>query len=177
MTITVENIVLLSVLVIAVVTDIRSHRVPNWLTLPAIIAGVGLNLISGGASGLLLSIGGLVLGMGLFIIFYMTGGMGAGDVKLMGAVGAMLGPQMVLMAALCTAIAGGIYALAIIMLHPRAKAQRTAIAEIFKNLVFFKTFHYNKPKEEPAAPKLCYAVAIAVGTAAAVFTKGFIFTP
>ncbi len=116
---TVENLLLLGVLIIAMITDIRSNRIPNWLTLPAIIIGLGINFISAGAGGLLFSIEGLLLGMGLFIVLYMLGGMGAGDVKLMGAVGAMLGPQMVLWAALYTAIAGGIYALAVIVFHPR----------------------------------------------------------
>jgi len=53
----------------------------------------------------------IFLGMGLFIILYLMGGMGAGDVKLIGAVGSMLGPYMVLTAVLCTALIGGICAL------------------------------------------------------------------
>lgn len=165
---TVENLLLLVVLIIATITDIRSQRIPNWLTFPAIISGLGINFISGGAGGLLFSMMGLLIGIGIFIVLYIMGGMGAGDIKLMGAVGAMLGPQMVLMAALYTAIAGAIYALAIILLHPRAKAKRTAIADSIKGFVYLRKFHYNKPAETQNAPNLCYGVAIAIGTVTAV---------
>ena len=168
---TVENLLLLGVLIIATITDIRSHRIPNWLTLPAIITGLGLNLISAGAGGFLFGIEGLLLGIGLFIVLYIMGGMGAGDVKLMGAVGAMLGPQMVLMAAFYTAIAGGIYAVAVILFYPRARAKRRAIAETIKGFIYFKTFNYDKPADEQNSPKLCYGVAIAIGTIAAVVLK------
>ena len=167
----VENLLLLGVLITAMITDIRSHRIPNWLTLPAMITGLGLNMISAGASGLLFSIEGLLLGMGLFIVLYLFGGMGAGDVKLMGAVGAMLGPQMVLMAAFYTALAGGVYAIVVIVFHPRAKAIRAALMETIKGFIFFHSLRYNKSKTVEKPPKLCYGVAIAIGTIAAVILK------
>ena len=168
---TVKNLLLLGVLIIAMITDIRSNRIPNWLTLPAIIIGFGINFISAGAGGLLFSIEGLLLGMGLFIVLYMLGGMGAGDVKLMGTVGAMLGPQMVLWAALYTAIAGGIYAVAVIAFHPRAKMIRTALIETVKGVIYSRSLKYNRPVSGEKLPKLCYGVAIATGTVAAVILK------
>jgi prepilin peptidase CpaA len=165
---TVEKVLLFGVLIIAVITDIRSNRIPNWLTFPAMIMGLGLNYISAGAHGLLFGIEGLFLGIGLFIIIYILGGMGAGDVKLMGAVGAMLGPQMVLWAAFYTAIIGGIYALAVIAFHPRTKTTRTALIETIKGVIYSKSLKYNKPNNGEIPPKLCYGVAIAIGTIAAV---------
>ena len=168
---TAGNLLLLCVLIIASITDIRSHRIPNWLTFPAIIMGLGFNLISGGVGGLLFGVAGLLLGIGLFIFLYAMGGMGAGDVKLMGAVGAMLGPKMVLWAGFYTAFLGGIYAVGLILFHPDLRAKRSAVAETLKNLILFRTFNYNKPAEEPNAPKLCYGVAIAIGTIAAVIIK------
>jgi prepilin peptidase CpaA len=165
---TVDKILLLGVLIVAVITDIRSNRIPNWLTFSAIIMGLGLNLISAGASGLLFSIEGLFLGGGLFLILYVFGGMGAGDVKLMGAVGAMLGPKMVLMAALYTAIIGGIYALAVIFFHPRAETTRKNTIETIKSLIYFSNLKYNKTEVADNPPKLCYGVAIALGTIIAV---------
>ena len=168
---TVEKVLLLGVLIIAVITDIRSNRIPNWLTFPAMIMGLGLNFISAGAYGLLFGIEGLLLGGVLFIILYALGGMGAGDVKFMGAVGSMLGPQMVLWAALYTAIIGGIYALAVIAFHPRTKATRTALQETIKGFVYSRSLKYNKPNNVENPPKLCYGVAIAIGTIAAVILK------
>ncbi len=168
---TVGNLLLLCVLIIAMITDIRSNRIPNWLTFPAMIMGLGFNFISAGAYGLLFGIEGLLLGISLFIIIYILGGMGAGDVKLMGAVGATLGPQMVLWAAFYTAIIGGIYALAVIAFHSRTKATRTALIETIKGFVYSRSLKYNKPNNEENPPKLCYGVAIAIGTIAAVILK------
>jgi prepilin peptidase CpaA len=168
---TVENLLLLGVLIIAMITDIRSHRIPNWLTLPAIITGLGVNMISAGAGGVLSGIEGLLLGIGLFIVLYLLGGMGAGDVKLMGAVGAILGPKMVLWSALYTALSGGIYAIAIIAFHPRAGAIRVALLEAIKRFIFFHSLKYNRPQTVEKPPKLCYGVAIAIGTIAAVILK------
>ena len=168
---TVENLLLLIVLIIAVITDVRSHRIPNWLTLPAIITGLGIHLISAGAGGLLFGVEGLLLGAGLFIVLYIMGGMGAGDVKLMGAVGSMLGPQMVLLAALYTALSGGIYALAVIAFHPRAGAIRARLMETIRKFIFFDSLKYDRPQTVEKPPKLCYGVAIAIGTIATVILK------
>jgi len=168
---TVENLLLLVVLIIAIITDVRSHRIPNWLTLPAIITGLGVNLISAGAGGFLFAMEGLLLGTGLFIVLYIMGGMGAGDVKLMGAVGSMLGPQMVLLAALYTAISGGIYALAVIAFHPRARAIRAGLMETIRKFIFFDSLKYDRPQTVEKPPKLCYGVAIAIGTIATVILK------
>ena len=168
---TVKNFLLFGVLIIAMITDIRSNRIPNWLTLPAIITGLGINLISAGTGGVLFGIEGLLLGIGLFIVLYIMGGMGAGDVKLMGAVGAMLGPQMVLWAAFYTAIAGGVYAIAIIVFHPRARATRVALMEMIKGFIYSRSLRYNRLVSEEKPPKLCYGVAIAIGSIAEVILK------
>lgn len=171
MTLTLKILFLLCVLVIAVAADIRNNRIPNWLTLPAMITGVGLNMISAGADGLLFGMEGLLLGMAPFIALYIVGGMGAGDVKLMGAVGAILGPKMVIMAALYTAIAGGVYALAVIAFHPRARATRKALIDTIKGFIHYQMLRYNKPQTAENSPRLCYAVAIAIGTIAVVMLK------
>lgn len=81
-----------AVLVFASVTDIRNHRVPNWLTFSGMVVGLASYFLTGGFGGLLFSAEGLILGFALLIPFYMAGGMGAGDVKLLAAVGALLGP-------------------------------------------------------------------------------------
>ena len=110
--------------------------------------------------------------MGLFIILYLMGGMGAGDVKLMGAVGSILGPHMVFMAALCTALAGGIYALAIIALHPAARAVRAAVMGTLITFLYSHSLRYDGPVTEGKPPRLCYSLVVAVGTVAALILKG-----
>jgi len=78
--------------VIAGVTDFRSRRIPNWLTLPGLIVGVGLNTVAGGWSGLKLSLLGAGLGLLLLLPFVLLRSLGAGDWKLAGALGAFVGP-------------------------------------------------------------------------------------
>jgi prepilin peptidase CpaA len=165
-------IALVGVLAIATVTDLLLRRIPNWLTFPAMMAGLGLNVTQSGHHGLLFSIGGLFLGMGVFIIFYLMGGMGAGDVKLMAAVGSMIGPRMVVTAALCTALAGGIYALAVIALHPAARTVRAAATKTLMSFFYFRGVRDDDLAVEGKPPRLCYGLVITVGTIAAVILKG-----
>ncbi len=108
---------LVAVLLAAVVTDIRSCRIPNFLTIPAMATGLLLHALRDGQTGLVTSLEGLGIGLGLFLIPYLRGGMGAGDVKLMAAVGSFLGPQGVLFAGLITMLLGGVYAVAVMVGH------------------------------------------------------------
>jgi prepilin peptidase CpaA len=110
----IEPIVMVSlvvVLVSAMCTDIRSSRIPNWITLTAMGFALFLHAWFDGVPGALFSLGGLVTGLGLFLFFYLSGGIGAGDVKLMAAVGAMVGPYGALMSSLLAILVGGVYAL------------------------------------------------------------------
>ena len=98
---------------LATIIDIRSRRIPNALT--ASMTGVGLGLALSGLSGVspAASLAGLVVGLMLMMPGHMMGATGAGDVKLMAAVGAILGIQLVVTAFLFTAIAGGVLAVAV----------------------------------------------------------------
>jgi prepilin peptidase CpaA len=91
---------------LAVWTDIREHRIPNWLVLGLLLIGFLYQVLMHGLNGLLFAMGGLVVGIGIFIGFYIGRGMGAGDVKLMGAVGSLLGPVGALLAGACSLVAG-----------------------------------------------------------------------
>ena len=89
-------VVVLLVLAVAVTIDVRTRRIPNWLTVPTFAAGLLYHIIVGGWSGLLLSLGGFATGFGILLLLWLIGGGGGGDVKLMGAIGAWLGAPMVL---------------------------------------------------------------------------------
>src|SRR5262245_13665109 len=78
------------VLIVAAVIDGFELKVPNWITFPFILSGWGYSCYAYGLEGLLWSLAGTALGMGILLAFYMIGGMGAGDVKLMGGVGAWI---------------------------------------------------------------------------------------
>lgn len=102
---------LLTVLTICAITDLRQRRIPNMLTYPTIITALSAYCIVGGWNGFCFSFGGLSFGFAVFFIPYLFGGMGAGDVKLMSAVGAVLGFQQTAVSFLFIVVCGGIMAL------------------------------------------------------------------
>jgi len=95
------------------VIDVRGRRIPNLVTGPAIIAGLMLHAICGGWRGLGDSALAGVIAGGIFLIFYLAGGIGAGDVKLMTAVGCFAGLSALPLVVISTVLAGGVIALAI----------------------------------------------------------------
>ncbi len=158
-------ICLSGVLVAAAAIDLRCRRIPNWLTFPAILAALTYHGVMGGTEGLLFGLKGLGLGFGLLLIPYALGVMGAGDVKLLAAAGAALGPLGVFWAFLFTCLAGGVYAL--IMLRGRFGILRKIVSDLWNSLGVFmatKRFHYAPPSTDGSLPRLCYGVAIAAGT-------------
>lgn len=90
--------------------DLARRRMPNWLTFGLMGLGLGMGFIAGGSAGLAVSLQGLLLGGALLFIPFLLGGMGAGDVKLLAAIGALKGPFFVLWAFLYGALAGGVLA-------------------------------------------------------------------
>ena len=86
-------ITVLAISLVACVTDVRSRRIPNVLTFGAAIAALGYHSIAGGWDGAQNAMFGWVVGTALFLPFFLLGGMGAGDVKLVAALGAWLGPH------------------------------------------------------------------------------------
>ncbi len=97
---------LLAMLLIAAVLDLRLRRIPNWLTLPLMLAGLAQSCTGAATVMPLASLLGLLLGGGLSLPMFVMGVRGGGDVKLLAAVGAWLGPQGVLLVYLVAAVAG-----------------------------------------------------------------------
>jgi prepilin peptidase CpaA len=104
-------VLLTIVLVTAMCIDLRSSRIPNWLTFPAMGFALVAHAWLGGLQGAIFSLAGLGTGLGLFLILYVSGSIGAGDVKLMAAVGAIMGPYGALLSGLLAILVGGLYAL------------------------------------------------------------------
>jgi prepilin peptidase CpaA len=96
-----------AILAVTVYSDLRRHRISNKLSVLGLLAGLALQSFGGGVHGLVLGLLGAGVGFGCFAPFYLLRGMGAGDVKLLAAVGAFMGPQGAFAAALCSLLAGG----------------------------------------------------------------------
>lgn len=104
---------------LAVYFDLARRKIPNFLTFPAMLLGLLYHALSGGWGGLWSALLGLLAGTGLLLIPFILGGMGAGDVKFLAAVGALQGPGFVLGAVLLAALIGGAVALVYLLLQRR----------------------------------------------------------
>ncbi|HNW58194.1 MAG TPA: A24 family peptidase [bacterium] len=127
--------------------DLKSYRIPNAVTVPALLAGLAGHALVHGLSGLGHALAGAAAGFLVLGLFYFMGGMGAGDVKLMAAVGALLGWPLALAAIFCTAIAGSVLALGL-MIRQWITAREGA----------------NRAGSSLLKVRLPYGVAIAAGT-------------
>jgi len=155
-------------LLTAVVTDLRARRIHNWLTFPLMLSGLVFHTVVGGLDGLGFSAAGFGLGLAAMIVPFLLGVMGAGDVKLMAGVGAWVGASTILAAFLFTCLAGGVYALGVLAFHRDAARQVLMnLKGAFYGFMATRRFAY-APTASAALPRLCYGVAIAAGTVAAV---------
>ena len=102
---------LIFLLVMSVYHDYTSQKIPNKITFPAFLSGVLLSTIFFGIQGFMNSVVGFLVGFLVLLLPFILGGMGAGDVKLMAAIGAIKGAQFVLMTFIYTAIVGGVIAI------------------------------------------------------------------
>jgi len=150
--------------------DIREHRIPNLLTGSSILAGLLLHGILGGwsqlgSSALAGSIGGLI-----FALFYWAGGMGAGDVKLMIAVGCLMGLAPLRVMLLATSLSGAVIGLAIAIYRGQLRQTLTNVASIMahhgrEGL----TPHPELSLANSQTLRLPFALPIALGCAAALW--------
>ncbi len=151
-------------LVIASLTDILTFRIPNWLTYSTLAVGISYFSIAKGYEGFLFSLTGAAAGSGLLILPYIIGGTGAGDVKLLGAVGSFLGPKGALIVFILSSILAGVYALGLM-------ASKGLLFNTFKRYGtilkgFFITRHlvYIPPNKNERQIKVKFGLAIALGT-------------
>ena len=102
---------LMGTLVVATLTDVTSHRIPNTLLAPALSIAILAATAFGGMHGLQMAIAGFGVGLAMMLPLYLIGGMGAGDVKLLAVAGAFLGPHGALIAGVMTFVAGALFGL------------------------------------------------------------------
>src|SRR5690606_12934762 len=153
---------------IAVYTDLKARRIPDWLTLPTLATALLGRLAMAGISGplgLLDGLLGLAVAFLAFFLLALGGGMGMGDVKLMAAIGAILGWERTLYALVFVSLAGGVQAIAWTL---RSGRLLQTLVRSLRRLVR----PFARP-EKDEGQYLPYAVAIAAGTLATFLFRGF----
>ncbi len=146
-------------------TDWRWRRIPNMVVMPAIVSGIIWQGYQGGIPGLLTAFGGLVTGVLLLLIPFAAGGMGAGDVKFLAAVGAWSGPLFAVKTLLAGAVAGGVMAVVMLVATSRLVPGLVRVGRWLWIMLAtgFRDRTALQLAPEPGAPGLPYGMALAVG--------------
>jgi prepilin peptidase CpaA len=153
--------------------DLKSRRIPNFITGPAILAGLLLHTFYDGWHGTLSSLAaGLICGI-IFLVFYLAGGMGAGDVKLITAVGCLVGLTNSASVLVITALAGGLMAIGFALMRGQLKATLfnvAALATHHKQQGL--TPHPDINVRNASTLRLPYGLAIAAGSCITLYLQG-----
>jgi prepilin peptidase CpaA len=154
--------------------DLRTRRIPNYLTLGTALSGLAYNLIMHGWSGLLGGLLGLLVGFAFLILPYIWGGMGAGDVKALAALGAWLGPGETVYLFCYMGIAGGLLALGLLCWNGLLWRKIRRGWFTLSNLVLCRSAGVKAPSgSREDTPGMPYGVAIAVGMALLLSLHGW----
>lgn len=150
---------------VAAAWDVQHGRIPNRLTYGAMVGGLVLRTVLESWRGTLDGLAAGLVGGGVFFLFFLVRGMGAGDVKLMAAVGVWSGWRHLLPVMLASALAGGILALGYMIIRGRGFSTLRNLGKLFRHhLVSGLAPHPEINLQNPQAIKIPYALAIAVGT-------------
>lgn len=150
---------------LCVASDVYMRRIPNVISGVAMMAGVGLNALYFGAAGLLWSLAGLLVAVAVLLFPFALGGIGGGDVKMMGAVGSLLGPTFVLTALSAGMMLGGIIMAVHLLRRGRLREKLAAIRTMATAAALTRSL---KPLQTNAddveAVTLPYSVPLGLGT-------------
>jgi len=142
-------------------TDLRWRRIPNWLTVPALLIGIIANTVLSGWLGLKTSLLGAALGLALLLPFVLLRSLGAGDWKFAGALGAFTGPGLLVDLLLASILVAGIMAVVLVIYKRRTRQTIRNIGHILISLVTFRLPGTQVSLDNPDSLKIPYGVALA----------------
>ena len=143
-------------------TDWRNRRIPNWLTVPGLAAGIALNVAASGWAGLKTSLLGAGVGLLLLLPFVLLRSLGAGDWKLAGALGAFVGPGVLLNLLFVSVFVAGAMALALVIYKRRVGETLRNIGHMLAALLTFRMPGPEVSLDNPQSAKVPYGVALAL---------------
>lgn len=142
--------------------DLRSRRIPNWLTVPGLLLGIALRAATGGWPGLKSSLLGAGLGLLLLLPFVLLKALGAGDWKLAGALGAFVGPGVLMDLLLASVFVAGLMALGLIIYKRRFGETMRNLAHLVASLLSLRMPGPEVSLDNPRSLKVPYGVALAL---------------
>lgn len=161
---------LVTVSAICIYTDLRWGRIYNVVLGPALVAGLGYHLYTGGAAGFLFALKGFGLGLVLLLLPFALGGVGGGDVKFLAAVGALGGPAFVFKVFLCGALIGGVMALVTLVRSGELRGVLRKLGRmLYARLLCLPAAETLGTLEEVGGSRLPYGVAFGLGVLAVLF--------
>lgn len=171
-TLSLVHVIVASIAAAGCVIDLKERRIPNWLTLSAAVTGLGYHTVVNGLPGLGFAAAGWLVGVAVFFLPFVLRGLGGGDIKLLGALGAWLGPLEIVWLALYTGVAGAVLALIVSFAHGYL---RQALRNIWLLLIHLRTEGLRPLPEmtihHGTGPKLAYGLAIFAGAMVTVWTR------
>ncbi|MDP9159345.1 MAG: prepilin peptidase [Acidobacteriota bacterium] len=147
-------------------TDLKSRRIPNWLTVPGLLVGITLNSATYGWEGAKDSLLGAALGLLLLLPPVLIRALGAGDWKLVGALGGFLGPHNLIVVLLISVFVNGIIALGMIVQKRRVRETLGNLAHMLKSLLIFQLPGRDLTLDNPDSVKVPFGVAVALAVLA-----------
>jgi prepilin peptidase CpaA len=163
---------LLVVLMVAAMIDLRTFKIPNLITLPFAAGALTYYGVLFGHSGLLFSLSGFGIGLLILLVPYALGGLGGGDVKLLGMVGAFLGPKAVVSSFFYIAIVGGAYATSVLLVHCKGfRSFFDAMQTTIYDFILTRKILPGSAALRDGRPRLKYGLAIAFGTGLFIVTQ------
>ncbi len=163
------QLLLLVVVAIAGFYDLRFRRIPNWLVLIGLIVGIGLNSFLFEWAGLQRALLGMGLALLVYFPLYLLRAMGAGDAKLMAAVGSILGPGNWLAVFVLTSVLGGLVALIVLLFAGRIRKAFWNVGWILNEVIHMRAPYHSSEEldvRSPRAMRMPHGVMIAFGSAA-----------
>jgi len=155
----------LAVTLIAAWTDWRTRKIPNWLTVPALALGIGVNALAAGWPGARASLEGAGLALLILFPFVLKRGLGAGDWKLMAAIGALLGPILFLLALFASIFVSGLMAMVHLIRNGKVMTTMRNMVVIVRGVFSFGfRSHPEISLDNPKLLKVPFGVAAAIAT-------------
>lgn len=160
----ITDLLLLGILLVSCYTDLKERRILNILVLPGMLLALVLHLAQQGLAGILFWGKGTLAGIALLFIPFVLGGIGAGDVKLLGVVGSFKGAWFAFQTFLCAAILGGLFSLIVLCKEKKLKSTLGNVGKALKVLLFssFRVINLGSFAQEKFVA-IPYGLAIALG--------------